>query len=599
MIGDLHTVAMVSRTGSIDWLALPRFDSPACFAAMLGDADNGFWRLGPAGEVIDCSRRYQPDTLILETRYETATGTAVVLDFMPPRRSEADLVRLVRCEQGSVDFATVLKIRFDYGRVLPWVRGVAGGIGAVAGPEAVYLRSDIELEGRDHETGAEFTVRQGEQVSFVLSRVQSHHAEPKTADPDEALADTVTYWRDWIAGCEYDGRWTEQVHRSLITLKALTYRPTGGIVAAATTSLPEQPGGERNWDYRYCWLRDSTFTLEALLSCGYTEEASAWRHWLLRAVGGDPDNLQVLYSVTGARRIDEQELDWLSGYADSRPVRTGNAAAGQFQLDIFGEVLDTLELARTAGITQHPDDPSRSELDRIDSAWSLQRLLGEAVGRRWREPDDGLWEVRSERRHFVHSKVMAWVAYDRLISGAEQHDLPGPVDEWRSERAAIRDQVLARGLDPTGRYFVQSYGSTDLDAALLLMARVGFLPWDDERIINTVRVIRDQLTDEAGFVRRYNTSTSTDGLAGGEASFLACSFWMVDALAGIGEQDEAERLFGQLLAVANDVGLIAEEYDHHTERLWGNLPQAYSHVGLINAARRLEGTGLNRSNSAG
>jgi GH15 family glucan-1,4-alpha-glucosidase len=593
MIGDLHTVAMVSRTGSIDWLSLPRFDSAACFAAMLGGEDNGHWLIAPSGEVLECTRRYRPDTLILETRFTTATGSAVLIDFMPPRDEVADLVRIVRCERGSVDFAMLLRIRFDYGQVVPWVRHLPDGIGAVAGPDAVYLRSDVELHGRDHHTAAEFTLGEGQSRSFVLTRVESQQDEPEATDAEAALADTERFWLDWMSGCTYQGRWSEQVHRSLITLKALTYRPTGGIVAAATTSLPEQPGGSRNWDYRYCWLRDSTFSLEALLSCGYTAEAIAWRHWLLRAVGGDPQDLQVLYAVDGARRVDEQELGWLTGFADSQPVRVGNAAAGQFQLDIFGEVLDTLDLARATGITQH-HEPGRSGSDREDSAWSLQRLLCDAVADRWREPDDGLWEVRSERRHFVHSKVMAWVCFDRMIRGVERYGLPGPVAQWRAERAAIAEQVCAQGLDSTGSHFVQSYGSDDLDAALLLLPRVGFLPWHDERIVNTVRAVQRKLTDEAGFVRRYLTGTAEDGVGGPESSFLACSFWMVDALAGIGDRAQAEALFERLLAVSNDVGLIAEEYDQRTGTLWGNLPQAYSHVGLINAARRLEGLGVNR-----
>ncbi|HTZ42351.1 MAG TPA: glycoside hydrolase family 15 protein [Jatrophihabitans sp.] len=593
LIGDLHSAALVSRTGSVDWLTLPRFDSPACFAAMLGAEHNGHWSLAPTGEPLESERCYLPGTLILQTRYRTATGTAVVLDFMPPRERSADLVRIVRCEQGSVEFGSLLRLRFDYGRVVPWVRHVAGGIGAVAGPDAVYVRSNVELTGQDQTTAARFTLAEGEQAEFVLTRVDAHLAEPEPTDAVEALAGTERFWSNWLAGCSYAGRWSEQVHRSLITLKALTFRPTGGIVAAGTTSLPEQPGGERNWDYRYCWLRDSTFSLEALLSCGYTEEAAQWRHWLLRAVGGDPQNLQVLYTIEGARRIPEQQLDWLAGFGGARPVRAGNAASGQFQLDIFGEVLDTLELARASGLTQHPDG-DRSEVDRIDSAWSLQRLLIETVSQRWREPDDGIWEIRAQREHFVHSKAMAWVAFDRMVRGAEQYGLPGPVESWRAERDEIHAEVCERGLDRTGSHFVQHYGSEELDAALLLLPRVGFLPWDDERVVATVRAVAKDLTDEAGFVRRYRTDAGSDGLSGGEGSFLACSFWMVDALAGIGELEEAERLFERLLAARNDLGLIAEEYRASDRTLWGNLPQAYSHVGLINAARRLEGLGVDR-----
>ena len=598
LIGDLHTAAMVSRTGSIDWLCLPRFDSSACFAAMLGDADNGHWLIRPSQQVISTRRRYRPDTLILETEFSTSTGRAVVIDFMPPRDDVADLIRIVKGVEGTVEFASVLRIRFDYGRVVPWVRHVEDGIGAVAGPDAVYVRSDVPLTGRDHHTTADFALSAGEQVSFVMTRVASQDDMPNSTDAATALADTEQYWTDWISACTYDGRWSEQVRRSLITLKALTFRPTGGIVAAATTSLPEHPGGPRNWDYRYCWLRDSTFALEALISCGYTEEAGAWRHWLLRAVGGDPTQLQVLYTVDGARRIDESELDWLSGFASSKPVRVGNAASGQFQLDIFGEVLDTLDLARAAGFTRHPDrtDP----VDAVDSSWSVQRLLGQAVTGLWQQPDDGLWEVRSERQHFVHSKVMAWVAFDRLVRGAERYGLPGPVDRWRATRARIHAEVCEKGLDPSGQHFVQAYGSTELDAALLLMPRVGFLGWDDPRVVATVRAVHESLLDSAGFVRRYRVGDdragAADGLTGGEASFLACSFWMVDALAGIGDERSAAALFDRLLEVTNDLGLISEEYDRQSGRQWGNVPQAYSHVGLINAARRLDNHGVNRAN---
>lgn len=604
MIGDLHTAAMVSRSGSVDWLCLPRFDSPACFAAMLGTAENGHWLLAPTAPVLSSSRRYRPDTLILETTVHTETGTAVLIDFMPPRDEVADLVRIVRGVRGSVDFAGLLRIRSDYGSVVPWVRHIDGGIAAVAGPDAFYVRSEVALTGQDHSTLAEFTVSEGEQVSFVLSWAQSHLDEPAATDAESALADTEAYWLDWISACKYSGRWPEQVHRSLITLKALTYRPTGGIVAAATASLPEQPHGPRNWDYRYSWLRDSTFTLEALVSCGYTDEAVGWRHWLLRAVAGDPDDLQVLYTVDGGRRIAEFEVGWLAGFGGAKPVRVGNAAAEQFQLDIFGEVLDTLDLARASGLTQHPErlrghgDDEDARTDSVDSAWRLQRLLCDAVAERWQQPDDGIWEVRSGRRHFVHSKVMAWVAFDRMIRGVEGYGLDGPVEQWRRTRAEIHAQVCRRGMDSTGSYFVQAYDSDELDAALLLMPRVGFLPWADPRIVSTVREVRRRLTDPAGFVRRYlpdaGASGSADGLSGGEGSFLACSFWMVDALGGIGELADAEELFGKLLEVRNDVGLIAEEFDRQTGQLWGNLPQAYSHVGLINAARRLEGTGVNR-----
>ncbi len=594
MIGDLHTAAMISRSGSVDWLCLPRFDAAACFSAMLGTAENGHWSLAPRHAAISSSRRYREDTLILETEYRTVSGRATVLDFMPPRDDCADLVRIVCGLEGTVDFATVLRIRFDYGHVVPWVRHIDGGIAAVAGPEALYLRSAVPLTGHDHHTSGEFSVSAGDRVGFVLSRAESHLPEPPPTDAEQALLDTDKFWRDWIAGCDYSGRWQAEVRRSLITLKALTYQPTGGIVAAATTSLPEQPGGERNWDYRYCWLRDATFALEALISCGYTQEAKDWRHWLLRAVGGDPAGLQVLYTVDGSRRIVEQELGWLAGFAGSAPVRVGNAAAGQRQLDIFGEVLDTLDLARRTGITQHPERPDPQAA--ADSSWTLQLMLCETVAGSWQRPDDGLWEIRSEPRHFVHSKVMAWVAFDRMITAAERYGLPGPLESWRETRDAIHREVCSKGMDSTGSHFVQSYGSDALDAALLLMARVGFLPWDDRRIVATVHAIREGLTDGAGFIRRYQIESSgpADGVDGTEASFLACSFWMVDALAGVGETAQAEHLFEKLLSVSNDVGLIAEEYDPSGQAQWGNVPQAYSHVGLINAARRLEGSGVNR-----
>ncbi|MGX7679348.1 glycoside hydrolase family 15 protein [Jatrophihabitans sp. DSM 45814] len=594
LIGDLHTAAMVSSAGSIDWLCLPRFDSAACFSALLGNQENGHWLIAPNQPVEETSRRYRPDTLILETEFRTQTGRATLIDFMPPHDGSSDVVRIVRGEEGSVDFATLIRIRFDYGRIVPWVRSIEGGVGAVAGPDAVYIRSDAELIGQNHHSEASFSVSAGEQVAFVLTRVASHEPEPAPVDPVQALADTERYWQDWLSRCSYSGRWQEQVRRSLITLKALTYAPTGGIVAAATTSLPERPGGSRNWDYRYCWLRDSTFTLEALISCGYTDEAADWRHWLLRAVAGDPANLQVLYAVDGARRITESELPWLAGFVQSQPVRVGNAAARQFQLDIFGEVLDTLDLARAAEITKHPERADHTAA--TDSSWSIQRLLCEEVTRRWRRPDDGLWEIRGKRRHFVHSKVMAWVAFDRMINGAQTCDLDGPVDDWRKQRDEIHAQVCTQGMDPTGSHFVQSYGSDELDASLLLMARVGFLPWNDRRIVATVQAVRGELTDASGFVRRYRPerARSADGVGGSEGSFLACSFWMVDALAGIGDLDAAEGLFGRLLAATNDVGLIAEEFDRSTATLWGNVPQAYSHVGLVNAARRLEGAGVNR-----
>jgi GH15 family glucan-1,4-alpha-glucosidase len=584
MIGGLNTVAMVSAAGSIDWLCLPRIDSAACFAAMLGDEGNGHWSLAPSHDVISCERRYRPDTLILETRFSTATGTAVVIDFMPACFSGADVVRIVRGISGTVDFQTTLRMRFDYGSVVPWVHRASDGIVAIAGPDALYVRSTVELEGQDHTSGAQFSLSAGEQHSFVLTRVASNEPEPEPADAQRALEQTQAFWTDWIANCSYTGKWPEQVRRSLITLKALTYAPTGGIAAAATTSLPEQPGGSRNWDYRYCWLRDSTFVLDALISSGFTSEAVAWRDWLLRAIAGDPSQLQVLYAVDGSRRLPEQELDWLSGFGGATPVRIGNAAASQFQLDIYGELLNGLALARDKKLP----DSDQTDTGQIDPTWSVEVVLCEYLETIYERPDRSLWEIRGEPKHFVHSKVMCWVAFDRMVSGAQRHDLDAPVQRWRAMRDNLHAEICERGIDTDRNCFVQSYGCTELDAALLLLPLVGFLPWDDERIINTVHAVRAALANEAGLVRRYESGSEVDGLSGGEGYFLACSFWLVEALAGIGEVDEAHELFTGLLGVANDVGLIAEEYAASSQTQLGNTPQAYSHVGLINAARRLD-----------
>ncbi|MGW4942030.1 glycoside hydrolase family 15 protein [Actinoplanes sp. NPDC004185] len=578
LVGDLHTAALISRYGSVDWLCLPRFDSPACFAALLGDDSNGRWRIAPTGAGEATRRRYAGDTLILETEWDTGDGTVRLIDFMPPRGEAADLVRIVEGVTGSVRMGSELSLRFDYGHVVPWVRHQDNGISAVAGPDAVWLHTDVPLHGRDRSTTAEFTVTAGQRITFVLTHQLSHLPEPKSAHPEQALRDTRRYWDDWIGRHTYDGPWTDAVRRSLILLKALTYAPTGGIVAAATTSLPEQVGGVRNWDYRYCWLRDATFTLQALLGTGYIAEATAWRQWLLRAVAGDPADLQIMYGLDGTRRLPESTLDWLPGYQGASPVRVGNAAAGQFQLDVWGEVLDGLHLSREAGIAA------------TDDGWDVQRALLDFLENHWQDPDNGLWEVRGPRRHFVHSKVMAWAAFDRATTAVQEHGLPGPVDRWRAACDAIHADVCAHGYDPARNTFTQYYGSTALDAALLMLPRVGFLPYDDPRVIGTVDAVQQQLCHE-GYLLRYRPEhDGVDGLPGTEGAFLACTFWLVEALHGIGRREQAATLFERLLTLRNDVGMLSEEYDPGAARQLGNTPQAFTLVGLVNAARRLGGS---------
>lgn len=579
IVGDLHTAALVGRDGSIDWLCLPRFDSPACFAALLGDEDAGLWRLAPASGGPATRRRYRGDSLILETEWTTPDGTVRVVDAMPPRGEAADIVRVVEGVSGRVPMEMTLRIRFDYGRIVPWVRHVDGQLAAVAGPDAVWLRSPVDLEGRDLTTYAHFTVGAGERVPFVLTHRASHERRPTPADPEAALAQTEEFWARWMSHFRYDGGWPDAVRRSLLTVKALTYAPTGGIAAAATTSLPEQLGGPRNWDYRFCWLRDATFALQALLGTGFVAEAKAWREWLLRAVAGDPADLQIMYGLDGTRRLPEYQLDWLGGYEGSRPVRIGNAASGQFQLDVWGEVLDGLHLSRVAGI--------QSE----ESAWDLQLALLDFLEGHWQEPDNSLWEVRGPRRDFVHSKVLAWTGVDRAVRAVEQFGLEGPVARWRDLRARIHADVCRHGFDADRGTFTQFYGSAGLDAALLLIPRTGFLPWDDPRVVGTVEAVERELYRE-GFVLRYDPSADggVDGLPGAEGSFLACTFWFADALHGIGRTGEATELFERLLDLRNDLGLLAEEYDTVTGRQLGNTPQAYSHVGLVNTARHLSGT---------
>ncbi|MFE5833841.1 glycoside hydrolase family 15 protein [Streptomyces sp. NPDC056488] len=575
LIGDLQTAALVGRDGSVDWLCLPRFDSAACFAAVLGDEENGHWRIAPKGATTCTSRRYAEDSLVLETYWETRTGTVKVVDFMPQRDVSPDVMRIVEGISGSVEMAAVLRLRFDYGSIVPWMRRADGHRVAVAGPDAVWLRSEphVKTWGQQFSTCSSFTVAAGEKVAFVLTWHPSHEPRPDLIDPFEALEQSLADWREWAARCTYRGPHREAVLRSLITLKALTYAPTGGIVAAPTTSLPEEVGGVRNWDYRSCWLRDSSLTLGALLAAGYVEEAAAWRDWLLRSVAGDPADLQIMYGPAGERRLPETTLPWLRGYADSAPVRTGNAAVDQFQLDVYGEVLDSLNRAREAGI------PAERH------AWNLQlSLLGflEAV---WREPDEGLWEVRGPRRHFTHSKVMAWVAADRAVRTLEADpSLPGDAARWRAMRDDIHAQVCDRAYDPVRNTFTQSYGSRELDAATLLIPQVGFLPPDDPRVVGTVDAVMAELMHD-GYVRRYSAeSTAVDGLPGQEGTFLVCSFWLADALRMTGRPQEARVLFERLVALGNDVGLLAEEYDPATGRQLGNFPQAFSHIGLVGTA---------------
>jgi GH15 family glucan-1,4-alpha-glucosidase len=580
MIGDLQTAALVGRDGSIDWLCLPRFDSGASFAALLGEPRHGRWLLAPAGGVRRTSRRYRNDSLVLETRLETEEGAVEVVDCMPPRAGDPSVVRLVRGLQGRVPMRMELVIRFDYGSVVPWVRRVGRVLWAVAGPDAIALQSDVPITGRELTTVADFVVSAGDRQSFVLTWRGSHRRPPGILDAERAVRDTENWWHEWAGRCTYQGPWREQVMRSLITLKALTYRPTGGILAAATTSLPERVGGERNWDYRYCWLRDATFTLYALMSGGYRSEARAWRDWLLRSVAGQPQEMQILYGPAGERRLDERELTWLPGYEGSRPVRVGNAAQTQLQLDVYGEVMDGMHQARRHGIGPGPP------------AWQLQRVLMEFLESAWTEPDEGIWEIRGRPQHFTHSKVMAWVGMDRAIKAMEQHGLDGPVDTWRRVREEIHRQVCQQGYDPKRNTFTQAFGSSTLDAALLRIPLVGFLPPHDGRVQGTVQAIQQELSRD-GFLARYSTESadSVDGLAGTEGAFLPCTFWLVDNLCLQDRRREAEDIFRRLLSVCNDVGLLSEEYDPSARRLLGNFPQAYSHVGLINSALNLSPTG--------
>ncbi|HXR57398.1 MAG TPA: glycoside hydrolase family 15 protein [Casimicrobiaceae bacterium] len=574
LIGNTRTSALVGKDGSIDWLCLPRFDSNACFAALLGDRGNGHWQIDPAHEVAAVRRAYRRDTLILETEFETAEGVVRVIDCMPVWADRTDIVRIVEGVRGEMALRMELVMRFGYGAITPWVRRIDGALLATAGPDSLELRTPVPVEGRNFTTVAEFTVSEGQRVAFVMTWFPSHEARPLPIDAEAALGATERYWKAWVAHSTYDGRWGDAVRASLIVLKALIYAPTGGMVAAPTTSLPEQIGGVRNWDYRYCWVRDATFTLYALLLAGYHDEARAWRAWLLRAAAGHPAELQILYGVGGERQLTEMVLPWLSGYENSSPVRVGNAAAVQSQLDIYGELMDSLHLARGAGLGGDAD------------AWKFQRTLVNFLASHWQHPDSGIWEVRGDPQQFTHSKVMAWVAMDRAVKTIENYGVDGPLARWRAVRDTIHREVCERGVDKTRGVFVQRYGSKELDASLLMIPLVGFLPADDPRVRATVDAIERELVVD-GLVLRYRTQTNVDGLPPGEGYFLPCSFWLADNYALCGRHQQAEALFERLLELRNDVGLLSEEYDLHNRRALGNMPQALTHVALVNSARNL------------
>ena len=575
LIGDCETAALVSRGGSIDWLCWPRFDSGACFAALLGTPDHGRWLIEPAVPDWRATRKYRDNTLILETHLATPEGVVTMIDFMPPRGRNSDVVRMVRGDRGRVPMHMDLVMRFDYGRTIPWINGLPDGAWrAIAGPDMVVLHSNVPLHCVEGRTLAEFSVTAGETAWFVMSYGASHLEPPEPIDPVRSMHGTEEFWQEWAARSQSRGEFAEAVTRSLITLKALTYEPTGGIVAAPTTSLPERIGGIRNWDYRFCWLRDATLTLLSLMNAGYYDEATAWRDWLLRAAAGAPSQLQIMYGLAGERRLPESSLPWLPGYGGSRPVRIGNAAAAQLQLDVFGEVMDALHQARRGGVGAR------------DEGWTFQRAMLEHLETLWTEPDHGLWEVRDRPRHFTYSKVMAWVAFDRAVRGIEAYQLEAPLDRWRALRETIHREVCAQGFDSRLNSFVQAYGSRELDASLLLLPTVGFLPASDPRIRGTIEAVERELLVD-GFLLRYNTATSHDGLPEGEGAFLPCSFWLADAYMLLGRHADARRLFERLLGLRNDLGLLSEEYEPRTGRLVGNFPQAFSHVALINTAHNL------------
>jgi len=575
LIGDLGSAALVGRNGSIDWLCWPRFDSDACFAALLGTPDNGRWLIGPNDPNAKITRRYRPNTLILETRFETDTGTAVLTDFMPPRHTHSHLMRMITCEYGQVDLHGELILRFGYGQTVPWLTRIDRHTArAIAGPDMVVLRSSVPFHGEDFKTVGDFTIREGECFTFSLTYAPSHDELPHALDVSASLDSTERYWNEWVARNKIDGPYDDAVVRSLITLKALTYAPTGGMVAAPTTSLPEWIGGVRNWDYRFCWLRDATLTLLALMNAGYYDEARAWRDWLLRAAAGSPGQIQIMYGIQGERRLTEWTVPWLDGYEKSQPVRIGNAAYSQLQLDIFGEVMDALHQARVGGLGHQ------------EAGWDLERALLVHLEKIWTLPDEGIWEVRGERQHFTYSKVMAWVAFDRAIKSAELLDLPGPLERWRSLRDRIHKDVCTNGYDAELNSFTQHYGSRELDASLLLLPELGFLPPEDPRIRGTVEAIERTLMRD-GLLLRYDTAKTDDGLPPGEGVFLACSFWLVDAYLMLGRVDDAENLFQRLLALRNDLGLLAEQYEPRSQRQVGNFPQAFSHLALVNTASNL------------
>jgi GH15 family glucan-1,4-alpha-glucosidase len=578
MIGDCQTVALVGNDGSIDWLCVPRFDSGACFAAMLGNEENGRWKIAPTAPIKSVRRQYRDGTLVLETEFETTDGGRIALiDFMPLRDvgpDASDVVRIVEGRKGTVACRMDLIVRFDYGSIVPWVKHEDGTFRATAGPDTLFCRAPIKLHGQRFHTVGDFVVREGERVPFVLTWSHTYDPEPEIRAADEMLEETESWWRNWADQCKYQGEWRDAVLRSLVTLKGLTYAPTGGVVAAATTSLPETLGGVRNWDYRYCWLRDATTSLSALLHGGYHDEAKAWRQWLVNAVAGTPSMLQIMYGVAGERRLTEFQLDWLDGYENSKPVRIGNAAHQQHQLDVYGEVLGALHFARQRGMAES------------DEAWQLQVAILKFLEQDWSKPDDGIWEMRGPQRHFTHSKVMAWVAFQCAVEAVEQFGLSGDLEGWRKTRDAIHAEVLARGFNPKVNAFTQYYGSDEPDASLLIIPLVGFLPATDPRMIGTVKLIEEKLRHD-GFIRRYMPHPEVDGLPPGEGAFLLCTFWLADVLALQGRREEATELFRRLLSLRNDVGLLSEEYDAEQKRLVGNFPQAFSHVGLINTAMRL------------
>jgi GH15 family glucan-1,4-alpha-glucosidase len=572
LIGDCETCALVSRAGSVDWLCWPRFDSDACFAALLGDEGNGRWLIAPTDPGAIVSRRYRGDTLVLETTFETSSGSVVLIDFMPPRRSDSHLVRLVVGKRGQVKMSMQLILRFGLGAAIPWVtRMEDGALRAVAGPDMVVMRTPVPFRGEDKTTVADFSVAEGETTPFVLSYGSSHLPPPRTIDPQAALRSAGRFWRKWCASKTVDGRYGELIRRSLVTVKALTYGPTGGLVAAATASLPEQLGGERNWDYRYCWIRDAALTLLALMKAGHFQEAQAWADWLQRAVAGEPADLQIMYGIGGERRLLEWQADWLAGYAGSRPVRIGNAAHQQFQLDVYGELMEAFHQARQGGLA-------------ADGSWAIQQAVVGHVAEVWTRPDQGMWEERGQARHFTVSKVMAWVVMDRAVAAVERFGLKGPADAWRELRKAIRAEVLAKAVNPQTGGFQRAYDDPRADANLLLTAALGFVDAKDPRYVATVAAVERELLTKDGLVLRYDTAQVNDGLPPGEGAFLPCSFWLADAYLRLGRTDEAVALFERLAGLCNDLGLISEEYNAGQGRLVGNFPQAFSHVALLNTA---------------